>query len=294
MSGDFWTAFFENLSALSKLALTSNVLTSLMSSLAGAFAGAWTAKRIAESSKLREELLKEIRNTNAAVAMLYGIANAHLGMKRQHIKRLRDTYDEERKNLNLFLDAKKAGRVPPQQVYEFQADMMTLKPTYSPMEKIQELIFDKISSQGAVLFTAPTLFAAYQSLNESLIERNEIITEWKTHPPKDLVAVYFGLPQGRTVDVRYQNIVDAIYLQTDDVIAFSKMIADELIKHAISQKEIFERKFRATGPEVSKFQISDALDDLLPLASECEGFAKNFKTSKKTPKSRFRTWWTGK
>ena len=45
---------------------------SLVAALAGAFAGAFAAQRIAERGKHREELLREIRNTNAAIAVAYG------------------------------------------------------------------------------------------------------------------------------------------------------------------------------------------------------------------------------
>ena len=41
-------------------------LIAVAGSLAGAFAGAWGAQRIAERGKNRKELLEEIRNTNAA------------------------------------------------------------------------------------------------------------------------------------------------------------------------------------------------------------------------------------
>ena len=47
---------------------------SLVAALAGAFASAFAAQRIAERGKYREELLREIRNTNAAFPHLDGEA----------------------------------------------------------------------------------------------------------------------------------------------------------------------------------------------------------------------------
>src|SRR5215470_10303407 len=85
--------------------LTSKLIAAVIPSLAGAFAGAWAAKRIAENAKLRDELRKEIRNANAAVAMLYGLANSHLGLKRQHVKKLLDTFNEELGRFTLVWNA---------------------------------------------------------------------------------------------------------------------------------------------------------------------------------------------
>src|SRR5437899_2111346 len=108
-----WHGFLTSAAIIAE----SNFITALVGSLAGAFGGAWAAQRIAERTKTREELLKEIRNTNAASSMLYGIANAHLGLKSQHIQALRDKYLEEGTKLELFQKARKAGTVPPKQVF---------------------------------------------------------------------------------------------------------------------------------------------------------------------------------
>src|SRR5689334_19372520 len=64
----------------------------------GAFAGAYGAQIITERSKLREELTKEIRNTNAAISISFGICNFLLSMKHQHVKDLKEKYDAQRKD----------------------------------------------------------------------------------------------------------------------------------------------------------------------------------------------------
>src|SRR5215207_695948 len=101
----------------------SNFATSLIGSLTGAFAGA--AQRIVERSKDRELLAKEIRQLNAATTLLSSVANTHITLKKQHVKRLRDEYEEEHRNVLGFLEARKAGRAPPQQTIDFKADMQT-------------------------------------------------------------------------------------------------------------------------------------------------------------------------
>lgn len=274
MFGDIFVELFDGIGFWTREVFTSSLIAAIIPSLAGAFAGAWAAKRIAETTKLRDELRKEIRNANAAVAMLYGLANSHLGLKRQHIKKMRDTYNEERGRFFLHWNARKAGSVPADQVYTFNADMQTLKPPYSPMEQIQTLIFDEISSEPAVLFVTPILIAAHQSLNESLAERNAILADWKANPRDDLAVPYFGLPKGRIVDEQYKTLVHAIYSQTDDVITLSLMIANALREYAISKRETFRKRFGDEQIKVPKFDIPTHLKDLLPPPDE--GFERMF------------------
>ena len=261
----------------------SNLVTALLGSLAGAFGGAWAAQRIANKNKLRDDLLKEIRNTNAAAMMLYGIANSHLGMKSEHIQSMRDKYEEEQTKLDLFLKAKKAGTVPPRQTFEFTADLQTLKPLLSPTEPIQRLMFDQISITGAALSVLPILLATIQSLNETLTDRNHIVEDWKKDRPPNLIQAYFGMEHDSVVDQRYKMLVEAIYRQTDDVIAFSMMIGDALHEHAKDQRQKLRSHFRIDGPTINKVDFS-RFDKSIPPADEYTNFAKMLEITRPTPK----------
>ncbi len=273
-----WHDFFAGARTLAE----SNFITALVGSLAGAFGGAWAAQRIAERTKLREELLKEIRDTNAASTMLYGIANSHLGLKKQHVQSLRDKYLEEKSRLELFFKAKEAGTVPPQQLFQFSADLQTLKPLFSPTEQIQRLVFSQISVTSAPLFVLPVLLATIQSLNETMSDRNRLVEDWKANPPADLAELYFGLETNGIVDQRYHTLIEGIYSQTDDVIAFSAMIADALYDHAKTQRQKLRDRFRIDGPGISKFDFS-RFAEFIPPPKEYENFAAMFNATKMAP-----------
>lgn len=275
-----WHDLFASVRAF----VESNFITALVGSLAGAFGGAWAAQRIAERTKLREELLREIRNTNAASSMLYGIANSHLGLKSQHVQALRDRYLEEATRLELFLKAKQARTVPPQQVFQFNADLQTLKPIFSPSEQIQKLMFDHISITGAALFVLPVLLGSIQSLNECLLDRNRLVEEWKAKQPERFPDVYFGLEQDSVVDQRYKMLVDAIYRQTDDVIAFSTMIGDALYDHAIELRRRLRERFRTDGPAITKLDFS-RFKEFLPPSEEYKNFHAMFSDAKAAQKA---------
>jgi hypothetical protein len=71
-------------------------ITAIVGSMAGAGAGAYGAQWIVARGKQRDELLTEIRNTNATIMVAVGICNTFLGIKRQNVKPLKDFYDAQR------------------------------------------------------------------------------------------------------------------------------------------------------------------------------------------------------
>jgi hypothetical protein len=272
----------QHVSGSFKALSNSNFITAVVGSLAGAFGGAWAAQRIAERSKLREELVKEIRNTNAAASMLHGIANAHLGLKKQLVKPMYDAYSEEQSRHSQFLRAKNAGTVPPQQKFDVNLDLQTIKPLYSPTEAIQKLIFNEISLTGAAPFVAQVLFAAIQSLAELLSDRNRLVEDWKANPPPDLVTSYLGLSREGMVDHRYKTSIEGMYAQTDNIIAFSIMVGDALFEHAKAKRDTLRKQFHIEGPSLAKWGFS-RFNDFLPPPEEFTNFANMFDAEKRPP-----------
>ena len=281
-----WSGFITTAKSLAE----SNFITALVGSLAGAFGGAWAAQRIAERSKRRDELLREVRNANAAATMLYGIANSHLGLKEQHLQKLRDVFLEQGRDLELFKKAKAAGTVPPQQVFEFNADLQTLRPILSPTEHITKIIFNEMSAPSAVLFVTPILLATLQSLNESIELRNSLVDSWNANRPKNLAELYFGLRDGNMVDQRYSSAIHDIYNQTDDVIAFSTMIADAISEYAKTKRAAVER-LGVKDILITKIDFS-RFEKYIPPASNYSNFASMFDADKRKagPPPWYRRW----
>jgi bifunctional pyridoxal-dependent enzyme with beta-cystathionase and maltose regulon repressor activities len=87
----------------------SNFITSLVGALAGAGAGALAAQHIVERSKLRDELLREMRNTNAAIALAFSVTNTFLALKHQHIKALKENFDKQLAELEDFKQNRQEG-----------------------------------------------------------------------------------------------------------------------------------------------------------------------------------------
>jgi hypothetical protein len=132
---------WENVKAFAN----SNFFTALAGSAAGAFSGTYIAQRIVERGKIHDELLTEIRNTNAAIMLSFGICNSMLALKKQHVKRLKEEFDSSRETLLKVLQGKAKQGDPP---FEFKADLASLPRSRQPTEALQRQVFDNLSVGG--------------------------------------------------------------------------------------------------------------------------------------------------
>ena len=82
--------------------LNSTFFLTLTGTFIAAFAGAYGAQYIIEKIKKKENLIKEIRNTNAALTTAFSICNTSLSLKKQHVKSLKENFDKQRKDFLEF------------------------------------------------------------------------------------------------------------------------------------------------------------------------------------------------
>lgn len=169
--------------------LNSNFITSLLGAGAGASAGAYAAQRIADRSRLRERYLKEIRNTNAAISITFLMGNTLLGLKSQHVKRMKEAYDRQRADFEEFARRIAAGLIPRGDQFDIQADFETLETFMFPLDRLQSLAFDGLSLPTRPLTVTPMVVRAVEALNRSIGERNRLIEEFRQsgpHTPEQL------------------------------------------------------------------------------------------------------------
>lgn len=271
---------FVSLEATKNFA-NSAFVTSLLGALAGAFAGAAAAQRIAERSKHREELLREMRNTNAAIALVFGICNTLLSLKKQHVKSLKESYDAQKVALIEFHRQRKAGEIPQDLPFEFKADLQTLQPQALPMDTLRAIVFERLSIVGRPLNLVVTLTQTVESLAESLAKRNSLIEGYKVEFAKEtqrLVPLYFGLPFGEGhVNLDYPGTIDAIYNQTDNGVFFGNLLCKDLHEHGKQLSDAFKKKFKNDPPRISEVDFgSAAADGLMPDEKNYADWVKAF------------------
>lgn len=234
--------------------LNSNFLTALAGAFAGAYGAQWIIKRI----ERKRRHLEEIRSTNAAIMVAFGITNTFCALKDQHVKGLKDGFDRQRTALEAHQLQKNQGSIPPQQPFEFEANFQTLLPIHVPIEVLHKLLFEKISVAGRPLTLVATLSQSIDVLNNSHERRNEIIAKCQANSPLHpdvLASIYFGLPdRNGHIDRSYPDSVDAISNQTDDCIFFSKLLGEDLFEHG----QQLAKSFGKHSPPIQKVDFTKA------------------------------------
>ncbi|WP_146030167.1 hypothetical protein [Methylocella silvestris] len=217
----------------------SNFITAVCGSLAGAYFGATAAQKIAENSKTKDDLAKEIRVTNTSIMLSVNICESVIGLKRQHFKVLKHQYDEERGRV--LMEQQETNRT----LIECSANLSSLPCLLLPFTVLRPLIFEQLTLHGRPIAMLNGLEQSADSLNVSLANRNSLIEKFKSDPPVDplFVAKYFGIPmQNRTYN-EYFDIMNSIEGQIDDSIFFGMQLYNALNEHGNTLKTRFEKSF---------------------------------------------------
>jgi hypothetical protein len=240
------------------------IVGAFAASLAGAFAGGRAAQRAADKTRNKEELLKEIRATNVAVMLAFGICNTLLSAKKQYVKALKETFDREKASTKAALMKQQAGVGG---LVNFLGDFRTLPVLDLPVGILRTQVFEKISLQGRPILLVTTLVQAVGALNLCIAKRNELIEGFKTSslPDAQKMATYFGFPFGGQVNQEYSDTIEAIYRQTDDCIFFSSQLCTELSDHGDRLSASFKRRFGKEAIRIHRPDFAKAVGaDLMP------------------------------
>lgn len=260
--------------------LNSNFSTALLGSLAGAFAGAIAAQRIMERSKRRDELLKELRNTNAAIMVSFSICNAALALKKQHVQPLYETFNQEKSALQEFNQQRSSGQRQGNAIYHFQADLKVFEAPTLPMDTLKDLVFNKISAHGRPLSLVSVLDGSANGLRGAIAKRDQLVELIKKGDisEAELPFYYFGLPlpSGHT-NQEYPDLVMAIHSHVNDIAFFSALLCSDLMAHGNRLYDAFKKQIGKGAPNVSSADFSKQRETgLIPPDSEYSDWLKGF------------------
>jgi hypothetical protein len=234
--------------------LNSTFVISFIGALAGAYAGATSAQKVIERSRGREELLRELRSTNAAIMVSFTICNTVLGIKKQLVRPLYEKFLQDRAAFRGFLEKKGAGQLQDNAPFRFTADLQGFAAPSLPTETLKQLVFDKISAYGKPLSLVSLVENAALGLTTSILKRDKHIERFTEHKlPQDVWPLhYFGekLPSGHT-HKEYSDLVEVIHSYTDDLIFFSSQLCAELVEHGRGKRKLFENQFGKGAPPVN-------------------------------------------
>lgn len=256
-----------------------------------AYFGAWGAQKLAEREKRREELIKELRNTNAGIAICMALFNQFAGLKKQHVKNLHENYAKQREAFD------KEMAKPPQQrtPMTFAIDMQTLSLEWGPVDILQEKIFSQISAVGRPLNLASIIAVEFHALAKALNARNAIIESNKaenvTHLP---LEYYFGLPNAQgNVNQDWPALISAIYFHTDCGIFFAHLLCKDLMDHGERIVVRLTRQYGCHSNRVSTSDFSDVDAGIIPSEDNFRDWLEKYKKHKEPGLLEcFKTWLT--
>jgi cell division protein ZapA (FtsZ GTPase activity inhibitor) len=265
------------------------LFTTIVGALAGAGIGAWAAGHISEKNKAREQLTKEIRDTNAAIMLALGVMNCGVKLKKQHVKALKEDYEEQRKKCREIKAKMAAGQ--PQTEFP-KMNLLELHEIAPPVAHLQEIVLSRLSTAGRALASVTELADAVINLNTALKCRNELITKIKHNdfpPGARHEHLIFGLPYGNgQTNEEYRDTVDGISSYTDDIIFFGSELCADLCEHA-EVLIIRFKKSRLGGqtPEVHEVDLSGVHQGgWMPVAERYVDWTSGFQKSSKEPRKR--------
>lgn len=258
--------------------LSSTFVLSCIGALAGAAAGALGAQRVIERGKRKEELLKEIRNTNAAIMVAFTIVNTTLGLKGQLVKPMRDKFKADQERFKKHRWERRVGLRQGNVPYVLQVDFKNFLSATLPVDTLKALVYERINSYGKPLGIVAQVESAAAGLSFSIDERRRVIADFQANAfqGEALAFRYFGemAPDGQ-VYAEYADLIQVISDYTDDLIFFSSSLADELIKHGKAVRSKFTKKFGSEVPHINTMDFSDVKEKgLFPSEERYASWAK--------------------
>jgi hypothetical protein len=226
------------------------VISAFIGSLAGAWGGALAAERIATKRRVREQLLLEINQTNSAIELAHVICNAHLNIKEQHVRAAWEDYQTKKSAVHAHHEGLENGTIAPGTVLDIgQLDLRTLDVVRAKIEPLQALVLSGLSLRGRPRPLVAILEQTMESLNNSIVTRNQMIAAMKASnaPLNEKVAFYFALPEVGSLDETFSGTMEAVHKQTDDCIYFTWRLCEDLTRHGKRVRAQFVKR-RLKGP----------------------------------------------
>ncbi|WP_157889107.1 hypothetical protein [Herminiimonas arsenitoxidans] len=195
--------------------------------MAGAYFGARAAKGIAEKAKIKDDLLKSLKQINSALVTAHGACNRFLTYKAQLTSQLMKDYKASKKNWREYLESK--GQVALQPVV---ANFVSLPGIAAPIEVLSNQIYGEIDLSPKGSMALITLCGVNSTLNGVIERRNILIEEFKKlggFNTEKFFHTYFGTHDTKSSqDSKYSDLMHTIENEIDDGIFFSMLVSEEL------------------------------------------------------------------
>jgi len=255
--------------------------SNFVAALAGAFAGAYAANRIAIKKERHTDLKNRIRDTNSAITVAALVSNKALALKGQYVLDLHKDFTHDLATFNEARDRHERNDPDAPERIDFVFGLSELPTLHSPTETLFTLVFDKVRIDGRPLGLMLAIQEAHESLNLSINTRNQLCREFRPLTEQERIARYFGAPSRDGIDEKYPDSVFNIYQSANDLAFFSATLCADLQKHGKELVKAYEKEIGKPAPQINeaKFDTPRALD-LMPPEAAYSDFLNMFQTKK--------------
>ncbi|MBN6715284.1 hypothetical protein JSY17_14925 [Pseudomonas capsici] len=261
----------------------------LISAGFGAGIGAWMAGHIAKSTKLRDELLTELRSIDVALTLCASIIDVAGALKKQHVLGLLSKYESDLARFALYKAAENQA-----EPFSLSIDNLRFQTITPPIVELQGLILKNMSVSPNAVKSMIALADAIGNLNGMIDAYNELLEMFRNgglpagFAPKHY---YLGLPVGGVINNEYGSAVRGIAIYTDDVIFFVCKLADCISSQAVKVRDRYEK---LSGEKRLTRRI-DPLEEntsLIPPDSAYEGWMRGWEEDFSVAAKK--RWWYSK
>ena len=256
--------------------------------LSASFFGAWTAQRIAERNRFRDEIIKEIRSTNAAISLAMSVCNTAMSMKRQQVTEVKRDFDQAKASFAEHMHKRKIGQIQGNTTYRFLLPLKTLPPPKFAIDSMRSVVLDRISVLGRPLHLAVELAELAARLVGAMEARNEDIEAIKKNggiDSEEAARRLFGLPFGDGQhDLTFEQTLTAIVIITDNMIFFAYLLCKDLQRHGHWLTEKYRKRVGGSLPHIVDIDFSERIaDGTIPPAEEYADWTTKFVERKPAP-----------
>jgi hypothetical protein len=276
---------WHGLSELGRRVVDPSKFDTLVAGAFGAFAGAVGAQVIISRSQARQAVVAELNVVCAAAALCFSMCNNFLGLKKQCVLSLYEEWtkaDAEFQRVQALNKLRSKLRSGSEQVqYELHADLRTLTCNKLPIETLQRHIFERISAPARALAATFSLSGAAAALEETIKNRNELVTEFRQaspNPTAEIVQKYLGLRNADGhVDERFPANIRALHDLTNDCIFFSRLLADDLVAYSkrLRRRHRLRLRFGLPQPSKADWSVAEAAG-FMPSDKDYESWLRGF------------------
>lgn len=277
-----WLPWLDSLPKIDAIGLGG----ALISAGFGAGFGAWMAGRIARSTKLRDELLVELRSADVALTLCASIMDVAGAFKKQHVLIVQNKRMSDLERLNEYRKSNDKD-----QPFELQMDHLTFQLIKPPVVELRIIVIKEISVSPNGVKSMVALADAIENLNGMIVLYNNILEMFKRGAlPIGFKAehYYLAIPVNGVTHNEYVSALEGIATYTDDVLFFARKLAECITM----QGSKVARRYAAVSGEVRsvrKIAVLEEKEGLLPSEGNYEDWMKGWEEE---PASNVRrSWW---